>query len=151
MTDLTPGQALAQPVSITLGDGTTAALRYTFRSMALLEQRFGSVQAIQTAIDQSGDGAAFGPLMELIGAGLVGKGGFTAHVRHRQDVSGRRTVEEILYKRSSDGIELGDGLLDLARITEYAAAMSEAFTTALGSGTPGNGGAQAETVSPGLT
>jgi hypothetical protein len=152
MSDLTPGQALAQGITITLGDGTTVLLRYTFRSLALLEQRFGSLEGIQGAIDQSGAGAAFGPLMELLGAGLCGKGGgFTPHLRHRQDVAGKRTLEEILYKRSSDGVDLGE-LLDLSRIQEYAEAMSTAFVTALGTGSPGNGEAvQVETVSPGLT
>lgn len=151
MSDLTPAQALAQPVSITLRDGTAAGLYYSFRSIALLEQRFGGVAGIQSAIDTAGTGAAFGPLLELIGAGLVGAdGGFTPHLRHRQDVAGNRTVEEILYKRSADGRDLGD-LLEFARVTEYATAMTSAIGAAFGSGSSGNGGAPETTGSSGLT
>ncbi|MFD0408627.1 hypothetical protein [Kitasatospora sp. NPDC127116] len=151
MSDLTPAQALAQPTDITLADGSTAGLRYSFRSLALLEQRFGSVTGIQTAIDQTGDGAAFGPLMDLLGAGLVGPGGgFTPHLRHRQDVAGTRTVEEILYRRSSDGRDLGD-LLAPQLIHEYAAAMQTSLVSAFGTGSPGNDAAPETTGSPGLT
>ncbi|ABD94208.1 hypothetical protein [Kitasatospora aureofaciens] len=151
MSDLTPAQALGQPIDITLADGSTAGLRYSFRSLALLEQRFGSVTGIQNAIDQSGDGAAFGPLMDLIGAGLVGKqGGFTALVRHRVDAAGARTVEEIVYKRSSDGQELGD-LLAPQFINEYADAMQTSLIGAFGTGSSGNDGAPVTTASPGLT
>lgn len=151
MSDLTPAQALAQPIDITLADGTTAGLRYSFRSLALLEQRFGSVTGIQNAIDQTGDGAAFGPLLDLIGAGLVGKrGGFTPLVRHRVDAAGARTVEEIVYKRSSDGQELGD-LLAPQLVREYAAAMQTSLVEAFGAGSSGNDAGPETTGSPGLT
>lgn len=153
MSDLTPAQALGQPIDIILADGTTAGIRYSFRSLALLEQKFGSVVGIQNAVDQTGDGAAFGPLLDLIGAGLVGKvGGFTPHLRHRVDVTGARTLEEIIYKRSSDGYELGE-LLDPRRTEEYADAMQTALTQAFGSstGSPGNDDSPETTESPGLT
>ncbi|MGW1174551.1 hypothetical protein ACWD4P_12625 [Kitasatospora sp. NPDC002543] len=151
MSDLTPAQALGQPVTIILRDGTTAGLYYSFRSLALLEQRFGGVTGIQSAIDTTSTGAAFGPLLELIGAGLVGHdGGFTPHLRHRQDVAGNRTVEEIIYKRGADGRDLGD-LLEFARVREYAAAMQTAFAAAFGSGSSGNAGSPETTASPGLT
>ncbi|MFD7410154.1 hypothetical protein [Kitasatospora purpeofusca] len=153
MSDLTPAQALGQPVTITLDDGTTVGLRYTFRSLALLEQRFGSVAGIQHAVDQTGEGAAFGPLLDLIGAGLVGKvGGFTPHLRHRQDAAGTRTLEEIIYKRSFDGHDLGD-LLAPSLMTDYAAAMQQALTAAFGpsTGSSGNGDGPETTDSPGLT
>lgn len=151
---LTAAQALGTSPTITLADGTEAPLRYTFRSMALLEQRFGSITAIQSAMELATDGAAFAPLMDTLGAALVGStGGFTAHVRHRQDTTGKRTVEEILYRRSSDGIDLGE-LLDLARVSEYADAMSAAFTLAFGTATGSQGNDASPTtvtVSPGLT
>ncbi|WP_369183330.1 hypothetical protein [Streptomyces sp. Y1] len=151
MSDLTPAQALGQPITIPLADGTDVDLRYTFRSLALLEQRFGSVAGIQTAIDQTGNGAAFGPLMDLLGAGLVGPGGgFTPHVRHRVDAAGARTVEEILYRRSSDGHDLGD-LLAPQHIHEYATAMQTSLTAAFGAGSSGNDASPETTASPGLT
>jgi hypothetical protein len=151
MSFLTPAAALVQPIDITLADGSAAGLRYSFRSLALLEQRFGSVSGIQSAIDQTGDGAAFGPLMDLLGAGLVNPdGGFTAHVRHRVDAAGARTVEEIVYKRSSDGRDLGD-LLAPQLIREYATAMQTSLVEAFGAGSPGNGSSPETTGSPGLT
>ncbi|MGI3198443.1 hypothetical protein ACRJ4W_07260 [Streptomyces sp. GLT-R25] len=49
---------LAEGGTITLTDGTEVPLRYSFRALALLEARFGSVGAVQTAIDSTGAGAA---------------------------------------------------------------------------------------------
>ncbi|GAA2112427.1 hypothetical protein GCM10009759_55140 [Kitasatospora saccharophila] len=149
---LTAAQALGTGPTITLTDGTAPPLRYTFRSLALLEQRFGSVLAIQAIMETAATGLAFGPLLDMLGAGLVGRdGGFTPHVRHRQDVTGKRVVEEILYRRSHDGTDLGE-LLDLVRLSEYADAMNHAFNLAFGTGSQGNDPGPApttETASPG--
>lgn len=138
---------------ITLADGTTALIIYSFRSLALLESRFGSVKAVQGAIDSSGDRPAFGPLMQMIGAGLVGRGGFEPHIRERVTAEGERVVTDIVYRRRTDGVDLAE-LLHPGRLGEYSNAFASAFSAALKS--PGNDVAPVvETVtipsSPGTT
>lgn len=141
---------LADGKTITLTDGTSIRLRYNFRSMALLEAKFGSVAAIQNAIDTTGRGAAFAPLIQLLGAGLIGPGGFEPHIREHQTAAGERRVSDITYRRRTDGEDLAD-LLDLGRIDQYAQAMESALTEALPS--PGNPPAApaATTESPGIS
>lgn len=128
---------------ITFADGTTAPIIYSFRSLALLESRFGSVKSVQAAIDGSGDRPAFGPLMQMIGAGLVGKGGFEPHIRERVGVDGERTVTDIVYRRRTDGMDLAE-LLHPGRLGEYSEAFGAAFSAALKS--PGNDHVPVETV-----
>jgi len=140
---------LAEGGSITLTDGTEVPLRYSFRALALLEARFGSVGAVQNAIDSTGKGAAFGPLAQIIGAGTIGPGGFEPLIREHVDANGNRSVSSIVYRRRTDGANLED-LLDPGRLGEY----TDAFTAALGRALEnrGNGAAPAtvETVTPGL-
>ncbi|MFM9566115.1 hypothetical protein [Streptomyces turgidiscabies] len=153
---------LAEGGAVTLTDGTESHLRYSFRALALLEARFGSVGAVQSAIDSTGAGAAFGPLAQIIGAGLVGPGGFEPHIREHVDAKGKRTVSDIVYRRRQDGADLMD-LLDPGRLGDY----TNAFTAALGKAlesrgndaAPASNGATVEilsagpmeTVSPGLS
>lgn len=141
---------LAEGGTITLTDGTAAPLRYSFRALALLEARFGSVGAVQTAIDSTGKGAAFGPLAQIIGAGLVGPGGFEPHIREYQDAKGERHIQDIVYRRRTDGAHLDD-LLDPGQLGSY----TDAFTSALGKALESRGNDRApaavETVTPGLT
>ena len=93
---------LAEGGDVTLTDGTTISLRYSFRALALLEARYGSVAAVQQAIDTSGQGAAFGPIIQLVGAGCVGPGGFEPHYREHQDAKGERRISgDIVYRRST--------------------------------------------------
>ncbi|TJZ55615.1 hypothetical protein FCH28_09760 [Streptomyces piniterrae] len=139
---------LAPGVTITLTDGTALPLVYSFRGLALIEARFGSVSAVQGAI--RADGAAFGPLIEIIGAGAVASGQFEPHIREHQDAKGKRHVTEIVYKRR-DGKQLGD-LLHPGRLDEYTTAFTKAFEQSLKSA-EGNGEAAAaarpvETVTP---
>jgi hypothetical protein len=140
---------LAEGGTVNLTDGTSTSLRYSFRALALLEARFGSVGAVQTAIDSTGAGAAFGPLAQIIGAGLVGPGGFEPHIREHVDTKGNRTVTDIVYRRRTDGANLED-LLDPGRLGEY----TSAFTSALGKALESRGNDAApttvETVTPGL-
>jgi len=139
---------LAEGGSITLTDGTEIPLRYSFRALALLEARFGSVGAVQEAIDSTGGGAAFGPLAQIIGAGCVGPGGFEPHIREYQDAKGERHVQDIVYRRRTDGAMLDD-LLDPGRLGEYTNAFTAALSRALEN--RGNDAAPAvETVTPGL-
>ncbi|KRV48781.1 hypothetical protein AQ490_23200 [Wenjunlia vitaminophila] len=142
---------LAEGGTITLTDGTEVPLRYSFRALALLEARFGSVAAVQTAIDTTGDRPTFGPIHQLVGAGTVGPGGFEPLVREHQDAQGNRRVTEINYRRRKDGADLAD-LLHPGRLGEYVEAFNAAFTRALESqGNDGAGAAPTETVSPGLS
>jgi len=138
--------------TITLADGSTVALVYSFRSLALLEARFGGVAAVQSAVDSTGAGAAFGPLLQIVGAGCVGAGGYDPHVREYQDVKGARRVADITYRRRRDGVDLAD-LMEPHRLSEYADAMGIAMDRALQS--PGNDPAPAvemvTTGSPGLS
>lgn len=139
---------LAEGGSVTLTDGTAVPLRYSFRALALLEARFGSVAAVQSAIDSTGQGAAFGPLAQIVGAAMVGPGGFEPHIREYQDAKGKRHIQDIVYRRRTDGANLED-LLDPGRLGDY----TDAFTAALGKAleTRGNGAVPATTtVVPGL-
>jgi hypothetical protein len=151
-TPTTAGLALlGDGKAITLDDGTIIALRYSFRSLALLEAQFGSVAAIQGAIDATGTGAAFGPIIDLIGPGTIGRGGFEPHIREHQDAKGNRVISSISYRRKADGLELGE-LMDPGRTGEYAAAMGTALSESLKS--RGNDAVPVETVtlpSPGTT
>jgi hypothetical protein len=149
----------APGAEISLIDGTSPSLRYPFRALALLEARFGSIGAVQAAIDSTGDGAAFGPLVQIIGAGLVGPGGFEPHVREYQDTKGVRRIQDIVYRRRTDGVDLAD-LLHPGLLGDYTRAFIAALNQALRTpGAPeGNGqGATVETVtadaltSPGTT
>ncbi|MFI1734046.1 hypothetical protein ACH40E_33500 [Streptomyces acidicola] len=139
---------LAEGGTVTLTDGTETPLRYSFRALALLEARFGSVGAVQNAIDSTGSGAAFGPLAQIIGAGLVGPGGFDPHIREHVDAKGKRTVSDIVYRRRQDGTDLMD-LLDPGRLGDYTNAFTAALSKALESRGNDHGPA-VETLTPGL-
>lgn len=130
----------ARGVVIPLADGSTTRLRYGFRALKELEDRFGSVVGLQTAMqgimeamDEGGGGAkAFGPILDLIVPGLL----------HNRGV----TEDEWL------------DLLDPAHLAEYVdalkAAMEQAFpASAAGLGnvpgpTPGPGPGLSGTTSP---
>ncbi|MGW9299425.1 hypothetical protein ACWHA3_01180 [Streptomyces cyaneofuscatus] len=135
---------LAEGGTVTLTDGTTVPLRYSFRALALLEARFGSIQRVQDAIDGTGQGAAFGPLHQMIGAGCVGPGGFEPHIREYQDAKGDRRIQDIVYRRRTDGADLAD-LLDPGRMNEYVEAFSTSLSKALES-RGGNGQATAVAI-----
>lgn len=156
-TTVTPGlELMADGRTITLLDGSVVGVRYSMRSLALLEARFGSVMAIQTALDASGKSAAFGPVIDLIGPGCIGAGGFEPHVREVIGTNGKREIATILYRRKRDGMELGE-LLGPDRLTEYVTAMAVGISAALGAGGQGNDATPAPaapppaTSSPGLT
>lgn len=142
--------------TIDLADGTNVQLRYSFRALALLEAKFGSIAAVQEAIDASGAGAAFGPLVQILGAACIGPGGFEPHFREHVDAKGNRTMAgDIVYRRRTDGADLAD-LLHPGLIRDYMAAFGAALNQALK--TPGKAGpTTVETVvaealsSPGTT
>lgn len=145
---------LADGGTVDLVDGTSVQLRYSMRALALLEARYGSVAAVQGAIDSTGNGAAFGPIIQLVGAGAVGPGGFEPHFREHQDAKGERKISgDIVFRRRTDGADLAD-LLHPGRLSQYVDAFNAAFSKALESlgndGTP-DLSAAVETVSPGLS
>lgn len=141
---------LAEGGGITLTDDSHIPLRYSFRALALLEKRFGSVGAVQSAIDSTGDGAAFGPLAQIIGAGTVGPGGFEPHISEYIDDAGKVCVRDIVYRRRSDGAFLED-LLDPGRLDEYTRVFTAALNRALANRSQGNAPApDVQTVTPGL-
>lgn len=146
---------LASGASIALTDGTEVGLRYPMRAIALLEARYGSVAAIQDAIDTTGKGAAYGPIVQLVGAGCLGPGGFEPHFREHQDAKGERKISgDIVFRRRTDGADLAD-LLHPGRLGEYVNAWQAAFTKALealgNDAAPAENGVPIETVSPGLS
>ncbi|MFJ9754973.1 hypothetical protein [Streptomyces sp. NPDC101149] len=145
---------LAEGGTVTLTDGTEVPLRYSFRALALLEARFGSVAAVQEAIDTTGTKPAFGPIMQIVGAGTVGPGGFEPHFREHQDAKGERKISgDIVYRRRKDGADLAD-LLHPGRLGEYVSAFNAAFSKALeslGNDDAPADGAAVTTVSPGLS
>jgi hypothetical protein len=105
-TDAARLQARGQ--TITLMDGTEAKLLYAFRGLALLEDEFGSLQAVQELVKLDDDGLpvgkVIGPLSKLLGAGLV-------HLGY--------TLDQAI------------DLLDSARMQEYFTAASAALEEAL--------------------
>jgi hypothetical protein len=128
--------------TVTLTDGTTVPLRYSMRALALLEAQFGSVKAVQGAINETGEGAAFGPLVQILGPAVIGPGGFEPHIREHVDAKGNRTIAgDIVYRRRTDGANLAD-LLHPGLLRDYVVAFSNALSKALAS--PGND--QAPTV-----
>ncbi|MFH9368068.1 hypothetical protein ACH4K8_20600 [Streptomyces anulatus] len=141
---------LADGGTVDLTDGTSVPLRYSFRALALLEARFGSIGAVQDAIDSTGAGAAFGPLLQIIGAGTVGPGGFEPHIREYQDAKGERRIQDIVYRRRTDGTDLAD-LLDPGRLDAYTTAFSSALSKALESRGGNAPGPTVTDVTPGLT
>ncbi|MFF9205145.1 hypothetical protein ACF1AE_25655 [Streptomyces sp. NPDC014986] len=146
---------LADGGTVDLVDGTSVQLRYSMRALALLEARYGSVAAVQGAIDSTGNGAAFGPIIQLVGAGAVGPGGFEPHYREHQDAKGERKISgDIVFRRRTDGADLAD-LLHPGRLGQYVEAFNAAFSKALESlgndGPPAPAGVTTETVSPGLS
>lgn len=140
--------------SITLTDGSTIPLRYSMRALALLEARYGSIKAVQSAIDTTGDGAAFGPVIQLVGAGCLGTGGFDPHLREHQDAKGERRVTDVVYRRRRDGSDIAD-LLHPGLIGDYVNAFTAAFSKAVqalgGQGNDDGAQAPTTTVSPGLS
>lgn len=141
--------------TIPLSDGTEVTLRYPMRALALLEARYGSVAAVQNAIDTSGNGAAFGPIVQLVGAGCLGPGGFEPHFREHQDAKGDRRISgDITFRRRTDGVDLADLLMpsELERyIVTWRAAFSKALEGLGNDDAPDQTGATVETVSPGLS
>lgn len=130
----TPGLALmGDGPTVTLIDGSAIRLRYSMRSLALLEAKFGSVAAIQSAIDGTGRAYAFGPIIDLVGPGTIGVGGFEPHIREHVDAKGNRSTSSVTYRRKTDGLELGE-LLSPARITEYVTAMANGISEGLSGG-----------------
>ncbi|MFF7313342.1 hypothetical protein [Streptomyces sp. NPDC008137] len=141
--------------TIPLSDGTEVTLRYPMRALALLEARYGSVAAVQNAIDATGQGAAFGPIVQLVGAGCLGPGGFEPHFREHQDAKGERRISgDVTFRRRTDGADLADLMLP-SQLGRYVEAWRAAFAKALeGLGNddaPEQTGATVETVSPGLS
>lgn len=148
--------------TIPLSDGTEITLRYPMRALALLEARYGSVEAVQRAVDTTGKGATFGPIVQLVGAGCVGPGGFEPHYREHQDAKGERRISgDIVYRRRTDGADLSDLMLP-SQVGRYVETFNAAFSKALeglgNDGTPEETGdtapdltAAIETVSPGLS
>ncbi|WP_329291866.1 hypothetical protein [Streptomyces pseudovenezuelae] len=144
--------------TIPLSDGTEITLRYSLRALALLEARYGSVEAAQTALDVTGKGASFGPIAQLVGCGAVGPGGFEPHYREHQDAKGERKISgDITFRRRTDGVDLADLLMpsELARYVEtFNAALTKAIRGLGNDETPQESGAApvtVETVSPGLS
>lgn len=134
---------------VRFADGTTANLRYSLGSLALLEQRYGGIDGIvgifQNLDGKSMSGVMIGPLLELIGAGLTGSGGFVPHFTEKvstertEHPDGRKTsrdvreVTAVRYVRARDRAELGD-LLDFSDFEHLVDALGQAFEEAFPKG-----------------
>ncbi|MYX16852.1 hypothetical protein GTY67_26245 [Streptomyces sp. SID8374] len=136
--------------TVTFTDGTTAQLRYSLGALALLEQRHGGIDGVLSVFEQIDgkggmSGVIIGPMLELIGAGLTGSGGFVPHMTERvstvreETPDGRKTsrdvreVTAVRYVRASDRRELGD-LLDFSTFEQLTNAMTAAFAEAFPQG-----------------
>ncbi|MEU0157932.1 hypothetical protein ABZ154_03565 [Streptomyces sp. NPDC006261] len=148
MTSPAPLTSLGRTVTFT--DGTTAQLRYSLGALALLEQRHGGIDGVLKTFEgidgKDGlSGVIIGPMLELIGAGLTGSGGFVPHFTERvstvreETPDGRKTsrdvreVTAVRYVRASDRRELGD-LLDFNTFDQLTDAMTAAFAEAFPQG-----------------
>lgn len=148
MTTAAPLTSLGR--EITFVDGSTARIRYSLGAMALLEQRHGGIDGILSVfekVDTKGgmSGVVIGPMLEIIGAGLTGSGGFVPHITERvstvreETPDGRKTsrdvreVTAVRYVRQSDRAELGD-LLDFSGFDDLVSAMTAAFEEAFPQG-----------------
>ncbi|MEU3700989.1 hypothetical protein AB0E82_02050 [Streptomyces anulatus] len=148
MTSPAPLTALGR--TVTFADGTTAQLRYSLGALALLEQRHGGIDGVLRTFEtidgtDSLSGVVIGPMLELIGAGLTGSGGFVPHFTERMTTvreetpDGKKTsrdvreVTAVRYVRASDRKELGD-LLDLKGFDQLVEAMTGAFAEAFPQG-----------------
>ncbi|MGW6598504.1 hypothetical protein [Streptomyces sp. NPDC055036] len=148
MTTAAPLTALGH--EITFADGTTSRLRYSLGSIALLEQRHGGIDGILSVFEKvdgagSMSGIVIGPMLELIGAGLTGSGGFVPHITERvttvreESPDGRKTsrdvreITAVRYVRQADRADLGD-LLDFRDFDGLVDAMNSAFAEAFPQG-----------------
>ncbi len=121
---------LAQGAVVHLTDGREVPLRYNMRALKMLEDRFGTIEGVNTAIpvDDEGrpTGKVFGPMLDLLIPGLL-------HTGLSED-------------------ELID-LLDPKRLDEYGtalgAAMAEAFPAPKSAQGNGAGPAGVANGSPG--
>ena len=158
MADTTADVLAAQGLQVQLIDGSTVSLRYSMRSIAALEARFGSLMGIQTEVQAAaraleaaksggtpeGGGAIFTVLCDAIAPGLL-------HERVTHPDTGA-------VVRLGTDVVLVQELLDPARLSEYLSAFSAAFSQAFGADAEAQAGgatppAQGATVppSPGLT
>ncbi|OPC79935.1 hypothetical protein B4N89_02330 [Embleya scabrispora] len=144
--------------TIPLTDGSTAHVRYSLRSMAHLEARYGSLAQMQEVFDQiqqasaSMDRPMIAPIIDILGAGLLDDG-FVPHARERVTVVRRtspdgaieqrdeREVVEVTYVRQRDRRELAS-LLDMHTFEAVAMLMSEALSEAMPAPAVAAGGAQ---------
>ncbi len=136
----------AQGRMIPLSDGTTAHLRYSLRSLALLESRFGSMTGLTDALSdvETGDKPVLASILDIVGAGLIGSG-WVPHARERivptrtTYPDGRvvardeRETVDVTYVRQADKRELGD-LLEMRDLEKVAALMGEALAEAMPAG-----------------
>lgn len=108
-----PPAILAQRgVPITLVDGTTRSLCYTFRSLLLIEEQFGTLQRALNSLDfvENKDAKAFSAINGLMAAGL-------AHETVGDDAT--PVTSAVL-----------PDWIDPAQLTEYGNAIGQAITLA---------------------
>lgn len=119
----------AAGVPVVLANGRTVNLRYGFRGLVALEDAFGGIAAVQTAISGDMTGAALRPLATALACGFGGE-----HDGQGQPLTAERLI--------------ADELLDPRDLRAYAdafgAALAQAFPPAAG----GEGGTTAATPDP---
>lgn len=62
---------LAAGIPFTLIDGREVRLRYTMRSLKMLEDEFDSLTKVETVLSGDEDSKKIGPLMSVLAAGLI--------------------------------------------------------------------------------
>lgn len=134
-----PAHVLAdRGVPITLYNDQTVTICFNFRSLMLLEERFGSLGAALKIIEDGMDGAAFTSLVNILATGL-------GH-EHQPTADGG--------SRYDDPQVLAD-YLDPKAIEAYSTAMGEAFTKAFPQGVAGGDASDPQTpetaASPGAS
>lgn len=145
---------LAPGITVTLADGREATIKFTFRSLAYLEDKFGSLGAVQALFERAkgnqGDVAIFEPLAIIVHAGLLYQRvpAWTVHLptgavttndeadanELASSLSTTVPVQKVLRRMTLDDVL---DLLDPARLEDYLNAAGKALGQAFGDG-PGN-------------
>lgn len=109
----TPARIAARGLPITLVDGREVRLRYGFKALLALEDRFGGIGKVQGAVSSDLSGPVFGPMLDLLCAGLLDE-----HDGTGAPLSDRERLADLL-----------DPALFQDYITVAGKAMEEAFPT----------------------
>lgn len=136
MTTTTGQQIAAAGAPLTLPNTHPVRVRFSFRALMQLEQQFGGLGNIQTAMD--GSGVTLGPLLQMLAAGLL----------REHDGAGAPLTYDRLADLLDDAAPADVQTFLAAAGEAVGVALVEAFPTAAKDAV---GNDQAQVAAPGLT